>query len=163
MVNGPSTISNPIFWNKLGLGTDTPVNNTPLTISDNVPTSPIGLYTFTKVAPGDYILEITRSGFLTRFAKITVNSDGSLGHRELIAGAVAGGMDITDSDMSAVKSKNGSEYGSEDGPSYNPGYDLNADGFIDSTDRTITITNGGVYAIPEEMYDDTRKWAVPVP
>ncbi|MCL2511240.1 MAG: hypothetical protein FWF09_04240, partial [Bacteroidales bacterium] len=60
------------------------------TASDKCTDLPIGKYIFTDIAPGDYLLEISRQGFLVRYGVITVTGNDYLGHRELIAGDVNG-------------------------------------------------------------------------
>ncbi|MCL2510769.1 MAG: hypothetical protein FWF09_01825, partial [Bacteroidales bacterium] len=75
----------PIRW------TDHETSNTATTTAtDKCTDLPIGKYIFTDIAPGDYLLEISRQGFLVRYGVITVTGNDYLGHRELIAGDVNG-------------------------------------------------------------------------
>jgi hypothetical protein len=96
----------------------------------------VGLFVIDDVTPGSYILEIKRAGYMVRWTKITVNPQDStlyLGHRELIPGDVVNFLIIDNDDAQLIinKIKVGIYYGHID---YEPAYDLNADGFIDSYD-----------------------------
>jgi hypothetical protein len=141
-----------IDWTDIGKTSGTP-NDTPVTGIGDVPVTPVGMYKFENVIPGEYILEIYRQGFIIRWAKITINEDGmSLGHRELIAGDVNDDFVVDMSDLSNTNTKL-STYPS---PLYNPKYDLNGDGNIDNEDIQIIINNYNAYI---GTYEETLNWA----
>jgi len=115
----------PILWSEIGK-TQGIIDNTPVSGIGDVPTTPIGMYKFEEVAPGEYILELSRSGFLLRWAKITVTGDQILGHRELLPGDVNNDLIIDSYDMSRLNAK----YTNSGAVIYDPTYDFNADGVI---------------------------------
>jgi hypothetical protein len=127
-------------------------DNTPVSGTGDVPDAPVGLFTFTNVVPGDYLLHVTRKGYLTRFAKITVNNNIVIGHRELLAGDVNGDIIINGLDLSAVRGRI-SYIGL---PDYTPWFDLNADGSVDyEGDMLLILSNIGANVT---IYEDTNNW-----
>jgi len=122
-----------------------------LTPSDKCPTVNIGKYRFTGVAPGNYILEITRKGFLVRYGIITVEGNNYLGHREIIGGDLNGDLMITTTDYSTIRQRLAS-YGSN---AYNAMYDLRGNAYILSGDLNIVYLNLGVHA---NIYEETYNW-----
>jgi hypothetical protein len=140
----------PIRWHILGF---TPVTPNAATISniDHCASANLGKFTFKDIPAGDYVIEISRSGFLTRYGKITITSDEYLGHRELLAGDVNGDFMINDKDLSASRTKSGS-YGTA---SYTWIYDFNGDKAIDATDNSIIRVNLGSYIT---IYEETDDW-----
>ena len=90
----------PIQWTNFS-----PPNTTTLTAIDKCPTAPIGKFYFTGVAPGNYVIEIIRKGYLSRYGVITVEDNDYLGHREIIAGDVNGDLAIDTKDLSTARSK----------------------------------------------------------
>ncbi|MDR2057331.1 MAG: hypothetical protein LBP83_03440 [Dysgonamonadaceae bacterium] len=139
----------PVSWQYIG-GTQGTVDNTPL-IQDETPTVPIGLYRLDNVLEGEYVLVLSRPGFISRFAKITVSKDTLLGHRELISGDVDDNLEINAHDISLLNSKKTS-YPSAN---YNSKYDLNGDGHVDQAD--ISIIRGVINA-HIGLYQETEEW-----
>ncbi len=139
----------PISWEKIGK-IQGKVNDT-LLVENERPQQPIGLYQFNDIPVGDYILMLSRPGFISRFAKITVSMDGVLGHRELIGGDVNGDLEINAHDISSLHSKFAT-YG-ESG--YRAKYDLDGNRKIDDTDIAIIIffMSGNM-----GLYKDTELW-----
>ena len=81
-INNPG---HPINWEPMGYHQTKSVTAT-VTPENNFPDSPVGIYAFEKVDEGEYILVLSAPGFVTRYAKIEVDNNNSLGHRELIPG-----------------------------------------------------------------------------
>jgi hypothetical protein len=121
-----------INWEALEFTRGT-VDDTPL-LKGEKPQLPIGLYRFNNVKKGDYVLVLSRAGYVTRFAKITVGNDSEfLEHRELIPGDVSNDLMVDVSDLSTLNSMF-SNFGD---PKYDPKYDLNGDLKIDMADLSI--------------------------
>jgi hypothetical protein len=106
---------------------------------------------------GNYILEIKRVGYVTRWAPVTVTPKRvtDLNHREIVAGDVATPIDriLTEADALELKDKIGSYF--KDGGTYDPKYDLNSDGKIDQLDYNIIIKLLNFQVI---NYKETRLW-----
>ena len=122
---------------------------------DIVEGATVGLFVIENVAPGNYILEIKRDGYMVRWAKIKVNAEESVqhfGHRELIPGDIGSLLKIDDQGASELLLKKGFYFGHKD---YVPEYDLNADGYIDSYDYYLLqkYINFRFY-----HYEDTKEW-----
>ena len=145
----------PIEWSQIGKVAGTPDYRLLVKGIDTIPEinatgGDIGKYALENVAPGKYLLVISRQGYMTRIGTITVTSDGNVGHRELIPGEVDGDFIITSSDESATKARF-SEYPE---PKYNPRYDLNGDGAINGEDLDyIKANNSAFFIIYKETYD----------
>jgi len=138
----------PIDWASIGKTVGT-VDNTVVTGKGDVPTAPVGMFTFTNVAPGEYILEISREGYIVRWGKVTITENGmSLGHRELIAGDINGDYLI---DMSDVNNATTSEQGGV----YDSQYDIDGDKVVDGRDTQIIIGNINAYI---GTYVETMQW-----
>lgn len=118
-----------------------------------LPSSDIGWFNFRDVPAGNYILRLSRDGFINRFAKISVSGDGLLGHRELIPGDVNDDMVIDMYDISTINAKT-SVYGSS---KYNPRYDFNADGRVNDQDASLILFYVG-FAL--DLYEDTLDWLI---
>jgi hypothetical protein len=140
----------PIDWTLTGK-TQGDVDDTPLAESE-LPVKPIGIYVFNDVVEGEYILVLSRFGYITRFSKIIVNGDGFLGHRELIAGDVNGDFTVNAYDISAIISHI-AEYGDS---RYNARYDINYDEKIDFLD--ILLITDFYKSANIELYEDTKQW-----
>jgi uncharacterized repeat protein (TIGR02543 family) len=126
-----------IRWADIGK-TQGSVNNTLVSGPGDVPDKPVGLFTFPNVAQGDYLLHISRSGFLTRVVRVTITDDNSLNrHWELLAGDVNGSLSIDETDLLAFQA-NFSSFGQ---PDYNPKYDLNGDGVVNNDDAALAAFN----------------------
>lgn len=139
----------PIDWSIIGKTQD-PVDTTWLAEGE-MPDSDIGLYRFTNVHPGEYVLALFRDGFVTRFAKISVTGNESLGHRELIAGDVNGDLAVDMFDISVINTKRYS-YG---WPRYEPRCDFNGDGTINHLDISVLLFFIGSTT---ELYEETLQW-----
>ena len=140
----------PINWLSLGKDIEE-IDTTLLTAEDNIPTAPIGLYRFADVEAGDYILVLSRPGYISRFCKVNISSDGVLGHREIIPGDVDHNLVINAYDISKVNAKY-SYYGSS---GYESQYDINADGEVNGRDVSMLLYYLGFHI---ELYMDTATW-----
>jgi len=141
----------PLDWSVVGKTPE--MANNEVLLKDSVPTAPIGLYTFTNVKKGDYILEIYRPGFLIRWGKVSVDEHGmTLGHREILAGDITGDLWIEVSDISYLKALLGNTYTE----GYDPKYDFNGDGTIDSRDLNFLLFNLDAFF---GIYEETIDWA----
>lgn len=144
--NNPGALINWTAIGKIAGETDTTTLR-----KGELPSSDIGIYTFDKIPDGNYILVLSRNGFVKRFVKITVNGDTMLEHRELIPGDMNGDLVVDMYDISVINTK-ASQYGS---PLYHPKYDLNADGRINDMDGSLVLFYVG-FSI--DLYDDTLQW-----
>ncbi len=141
----------PIDWSVIGK-TQGVVDTATLSGVGDMPTSSIGMYKFEGVGEGDYILEIFRQGYMIRWAKITVSSNASLGHREILPGDVNGDLFINAHDLSSINKKSSMYKSSR----YDPKYDFNANGIIGPfEDNTTIISNFGIHY---EVYEETKEW-----
>ena len=113
-------------------------------------TSIIGKYTLTDVAPGDYVLEIARAGFLPRYGRISVSSASNpyIGHREILAGDINNDLTINDKDLSAIRTRV-ELYGS---PIYDSRYDFNGDKQTNNVDVDVIRVNLGASVL---IYQET--------
>jgi hypothetical protein len=117
----------------------------------------LGLYKIENVKKGDYILEIKREGFVTRWAKIKVDADGQveyLGHRELVPGDINNDYTINLADASTIKMNLGSNYAIPSSH-YISKYDLNADGNVDQLDLNLILKFTGFWFY---HYQETKEW-----
>ena len=152
MYNNPGL---PINWGQIGKTAGTPDNRL-LTQGDNtpvitVPGASIGWYELTNVPPADYLLVISRQGFMTRIGKVSVIDNASLGHRELVPGDVNTDFMVNPSDASAVKAR----YSSNGQPIYNAKYDMNGDAEINGYDLEYVKTNNSATF---RIYEETEEW-----
>jgi len=122
----------PIKWKRLwDINIET--NNETL-LEGEKPKTPIGWFQFDEVGHGDYILALTKGGYVTRFALVTVNNNNfSVGHRELIPGDLNGDLSVSSADLSILLS-NFAAYGEEN---YNPDFDLNGDLSVNMADVSL--------------------------
>ena len=129
----------PIRWNTIlggGFKQDT-VDGATLSLSDPCPTQNIGKYIFKQIPFGEYVLEITRQGFLPRYGVIKVEATEYLGHRELLGGDVNGDLLINEKDITVIIPKS-TNYGSL---LYDWKYDFNGDRYINGGDQSIIRIN----------------------
>jgi hypothetical protein len=126
-----------------------PVNNATVAEGET-PNLPVGMYTFNAVDPGDYILTLSRPGFVTRYAKITVTGNSFLGHREIIGGDVNNDMIVNGADVIGVDAMN-----QKDGLPYNPAYDIDGDGEITVWDYVLVKA---YLNFTPETYQETYDW-----
>jgi len=114
----------------------------------------VGHYTFENVAPGNYVLTLSRPGFITRYAKVTVVSGGTpfIEHRELIGGDVNNDMRIDPLDINAINYRLGYTFG--DG-GYDARYDINGNTEIEIGDISLVKFFQGFHI---EGYEDTSEW-----
>jgi len=144
----------PIRWEAKGIFEPGIQDDATLTETEKCPRGNIGKFEFKNVLPNDYVLEIARPGFLPRYAVITVENDGYLGHRELLGGDVNGDLVINEKDLSAVQIKV-SAYGSED---YNWKYDLDGNQSVNSSDIGVIRFNLNANTA---IYMETYNWLNP--
>jgi len=138
----------PINWRAMGYNPNEP-DTTPV-LRGETPRTPIGMFKFEKVEPNDYILVLTKGGYVTRFAKIRVEEQEQfLGHRELIAGDLNGDLMVDMSDISNMRTKI-AYYGEA---TYNPWYDINGDLSVSMTDVSLVNFYLNFYCI---YYLDTE-------
>jgi len=137
-----------INWRAMGITQGT-VNNVTLGTGER-PKSDIGYFKFSSVAPGEYILVLSRVGYVDRFAYIIVTGNDMLvGHRELIPGDVNEDFEINVHDLNRILSKI-SIYGEN---KYDPTYDLNGDLKVDMFDISLLRSYIG-FSI--KLYNDTE-------
>jgi hypothetical protein len=140
----------PIDWSRIGRKSGT-VDPTTVKSQDDLPTKPIGYYSFT-VPPGEYVLVLSRAGYLDRYAKIVIHADSYLGHRELLPGDLNASRNITVADLSLIKSSQSTGFG--DGL-YKAGYDVDGNKIIGQRELDMVLFYmGATYLI----YPETRMW-----
>ena len=125
----------------------------PTTISGQT----LGLFKIENVTKGDYILEIKRDGYVTRWAKIYVNPDQSVqyvGHRELLPGDIDQDIMINLADIAKMKLNIGGIY-TVPATHYNSKYDLNADGMVNQMDFNLILKFSGFWFY---HYEETLAW-----
>jgi hypothetical protein len=113
----------------------------------------IGKYNFKNIPAGDYILEISRPGFLVRYGEVEVNatSEMYLGHRELLGGDVNGDGIVNAKDLSAIRPKLGLFVTSL----YNTPYDFDGNKIINNTDVGVMRL---IYESYIDIYKETDIW-----
>ena len=148
----PNNAGIPIFWDELtDVSSLPPVQDTAVAAGE-LPQSPVGIYTFEDVPAGNYILVLSREGYITRFAEVTVGGQNSfLGHRELVLGDVNKKLQTENADASRIKAF----LGAIRVLNYYPEHDMNADGIIDAEDLSLTKCLIGFGMV---LYHDTRAW-----
>ena len=147
----------PIRWELVGRPSGT-IDATTLAEAGGCPDVAIGKYYFENISPGNYVLEISRKGFLVRYGVITVGELEPLylGHREILGGDVNGDLMITEKDLSIIRTKIAG-YSSF---LYNPIYDLRGLRGVSKNDIDIIEMNLGAYA---NIYQETEDWIDPNP
>jgi hypothetical protein len=128
-------------------------NGIPVTING----STLGLYKIEHVKKGDYILEIKREGFVTRWAKIKVDADAEVeyfGHRELVAGDIDDNYTVNVTDVALEKLQIGGNYVAPH-THYESKYDLNADGQVNLLDFNLILKFTGFWFY---HYQETKEW-----
>ncbi|MCL2435552.1 MAG: hypothetical protein FWD09_05365, partial [Lentimicrobiaceae bacterium] len=147
------SVNNPgkkISWEKLGKTVGT-VDNTPVAPGE-VPVKAVGMYTFKNVVPGTYILEISRQGFLTRWAKVTITQNGmTLGHREILAGEFNDDFAIRLNDISILNAN----FAETDAENYNAKFDVDGSLDVNAHDVDILLFNQGAFL---NIYLETEEW-----
>jgi hypothetical protein len=143
----------PIHWDELvNPSTIPPVNTATLAAAGDLPDAFIGIYSFENVPPGDYILVLSRSGYVSRFSEITILAEGGfLGHRELVLGDVNWNMQVENVDVSDIKQR----FSIFANPDYKARYDINADRKVDAQDVSSVNRVTGFSVI---HYSDSRTW-----
>ncbi|MCL2040429.1 MAG: hypothetical protein FWG84_00115 [Bacteroidales bacterium] len=142
-----------IKWSDIGKISGVP-NTAKLTLADRCPTAPLGWFILEDIAPDEYILEISRQGFLTRYAEVHITDNAYLEHRELVGGDVNGDMKIDEKDYSAIRSKEGFIGNGN----YDLRYDLTGDKGINSADFNVIRINFGAH---NTIYQETKEWVNP--
>ena len=141
-----------IYWDELivrpqGLFVD----NTALGDGET-PETPIGIYAFVDVPDGKYLLVLSRIGYVTRYAEVTIDNEGGyFGHRELIMGDINKDGKVDDNDMNEILL----HYGVYISPVYDPKYDVTSNGRIDTWDVLSVKAHLG---FNKRHYSDTRAW-----
>jgi hypothetical protein len=146
-VGAPNNPGLSIRWEAVGIDDTGIVDDT----RDPCPNVPIGKYAFEKLAAGNYVLELSRAGFMSRYGVITVTGDDYLDHRELIGGDINGDLIINDKDLTAIRLRE-CFYGS---PLYDYKYDFFGNLRIDDGDTNIIRTNIGA---TQTIYLETKEW-----
>jgi len=116
--------------------TQYPVNATALLPGENPEGVGIGLYTFHNVAPGNYVLVLSRAGYIPRFAKISVSSGDNtlLGHLQMIGGDINGDFNVDIPNITEISKRIGIAFGDA---GYDAKYDLNGNGEIELSDISL--------------------------
>ena len=117
-----------------------------------IPDKPVGIYRFDDVEEGWYILMLWSPGFAFRFAKIEVNSNTSLGHRELIPGDINADGLIDHRDLGIANGM----WSSFPEKKYKIWNDLNKDRVVDLYDSMLIIESYGGFSIL--FYEETWDW-----
>jgi len=139
----------PINWAALGYTTGK--TDATFLLPGEIPKTAIGWYKFENLEYGEYVLVLSRDGYVTRFAKIEVQDiDITLGHRELILGDVNGDLIVDEKDIEIIISKI-SQYGNKP---YKARYDLNGDLRINASD--ISLLNFYLQ-FSFKLYEDTEE------
>ena len=141
-----------VTFNELTTGNPSPIVHQGTTV---------GVFTLPAL-PGNYILELKRDGYVTRWANITVSplAMQPLGHREIVAGDVVQTHVIDAADAAAIKGKIGANY-ENSSSGYEAKYDLNSDGKIDQLDYNIVIKffdNKKSKNFKYSHYTETKLW-----
>ncbi|MDL2254919.1 Ig-like domain-containing protein, partial [Bacteroidales bacterium OttesenSCG-928-J16] len=142
-----------ILWSKIGK-TQGEIDTTPLSGVGDIPNSDIGLYVFEDVPTGEYLLLLRRQGFSIRIAEVSVYSDTIVEHKELVAGDINTDRVVNVFDMSLINSKSPAMIGQS---KYDPKFDLNGDGLVDTNDVELL---GGNMGFSLYLYFDTMKWVL---
>jgi len=126
------------------------LNATPLfdTLATYYGDSAVGIYTFKNIPLGDYLLVLSRDGFVTRFAEISVTPQTEfLGYRELVPGDMSRNLQVENADISKVKASFT--------PLYNPKHDVHSDGEVNQTDLAAIKHFIGFSVL---HYNETMTW-----
>jgi len=126
------------------------LNATPLfdTLAAYYGDSAVGIYTFKNIPLGDYLLVLSRDGFVTRFAEISVTPETEfLGYRELVPGDMSRNLQVENADVSKVKASFA--------PIYNPKHDVHSDGEVNQTDLSAIKHFIGFSVF---HYSETMRW-----
>jgi len=149
-INNPG---HPINWAALGFP-QTRSESPTVTPENNLPDPPVGIYSFENVDEGNYILTLSAPGFVTRYAKIEVNSNNSLGHRELIPGDFNNDGIIDQRDATICNAL----WSSYPDNKYRIKYDVDEDKDVDRDDVIIvTDIYFGFYIL---LYEETKNWVM---
>jgi hypothetical protein len=160
MVGALNNYGLPINW-KDAIGVEGGTPNTTILVEDEKPVTQngatLGLYVIENVAPGYYILEIKREGFVTRWAKIKVDADEPvfhLEHREIVAGDVDSTLLINQLDAAEMQLNIGGDF-LIPSTNYNFKFDLNADGKVNLLDYNLILKFNGFWFY---HYAETMEW-----
>jgi hypothetical protein len=140
----------PIDWERISKTPGT-VDNTPVA-EGQTPSVPVGFYTIYNVEPGDYVLMVSRAGYIPRFAKISVSGNTLLGHREIVGGDVDQSLFIDGTDIGLINARNGNVIGDD---KYETTYDTNGNAEIEDGDISLVKYYQG---FDHEAYMDTMEW-----
>jgi hypothetical protein len=141
----------PIDWEQIGLTPGT--QNTETLEKGEKPGTPIGLFKFENVKPDEYIIEVSRDGFLVRLGKVEIYDNTTyLNHREILAGDVNIDYMIDPLDINQLKPN----FGDTSSPKYKYMHDFNGDGAVGPADLDILIFNLNALM---GIYEETLNWA----
>ena len=144
----------PIQWKLYGRDTTlNPANHTVLSGPEDMPVAPVGMYIFENVENNrDYVLRVSRPGYLELFGKITVTGSGSLGHRYIIAGDLDGNLQVQIYDISKINQV--SKRVCYPDPNFSAGYDITGDGCVNQDDNDLILYYKNIFIdIYQEAYD----------
>lgn len=145
----------PINWSEIKPQLIAPTGDYEKLAKGENPNKRIGFYTFKNVKDGDYVLEISRDGYLVRWGLVTINKHKmTLGHREILSGNVTLGDFMIRNDDNQELQIN---YADDTEPRYKWKYDLNGDGIINAVDRAILLFNLDAFI---SIYKETYDWAI---
>ncbi|MDR2979788.1 MAG: hypothetical protein LBV02_05060 [Bacteroidales bacterium] len=140
----------PIDWLRLGQ-TAGLADTVTVRGQGDLPGKPVGYYSFT-VPPGEYVLVLSRTGYLDRYAKIVIYADSYLGHRELLSGDLNASRNITVADLSLIKAYQSVGFGNG---LYQARYDLDGNKIIGQRELDMVLFYmGATYLI----YPESRIW-----
>jgi hypothetical protein len=141
-----------IRWFAYGRQQELSTNYTPVSGIGDVPQYPVGLFTFENLPIGhEYVMRISRAGYLDRFAKIKVTANGLFGHRYIIPGDVLGTLQIRSHGASRINANFAPCYT----PRYNSAYDLDANCAVNSHDTSLLNVYLNIFV---DIYQDTFDW-----
>jgi hypothetical protein len=147
----------PINWGIIGMEADPDAVRDTTTLRPNQEGAlSLGLYSFSDVALGEYILVLSRPGFVSRYTKIIVGSGGVqfIEHRELIGGDATGTGRIESGDINRINSLVGFNINDIE---YNARYDINGNRGIDVGDVSLVKFFQGFHT---QGYQDTHEWLI---
>jgi hypothetical protein len=128
-------------WSTIGIDFPGEPNAAIISSADKCPTSHLGKFTFENLAPGRYVIELSRQGFMPRYGVINVTNDHYIGHRELLGGDVNGDLVINEKDLSAIRTRM-APYGHSQ---YNAMYDFQGTRNVTTGDMNVIRINLGAY------------------
>jgi hypothetical protein len=144
----------PILWDSVHSNVPGVVHSDLL--QNQNPNLPLGMYTFNNIPKGKYVLELSRAGYVTRYAEITVAGKDSIfiEHRTLVLGDVNGDGVVDSLDILLIEQNQAPSFLL---PNYDARYDVNADGKVNGADISAVKSFIG---FSKRFYSDTRQWII---